>query len=56
MRFVQYERNDKCYIGVELGEKGDIVNLNASDEVFPDDMLRFIQRKDELDEAVQRYI
>ena len=54
MRFVQFMCNGKPCIGVELKEKGDIVNLNAADKVFPSDMRTFIERKDSLLSAVQR--
>lgn len=56
MRLVQFLYNDKPCVGVELQENGNIVNLTAVDDAFPCNMRAFIEGKERLLQAAQRYV
>lgn len=56
MRIVQFLQNGKQYIGLELKEGGDLINLNHADTKIPSDMRSFIDGGDALWKSVERYI
>ena len=55
MRFVQFLQNDKQCVGIELGAKGDFINLTAADPSFPFDLRSFIENGDSMLEAAKRF-
>lgn len=54
MRFVQFLQNVRRCIGLELSEKGDIINLNDVDQTIPSDMRHFIEGDKAMLQAAQR--
>ncbi|KAL4232327.1 Fumarylacetoacetate hydrolase domain-containing protein 2A [Mactra antiquata] len=53
MRIVQFLQNDSRYVGLELGQDGDIVNLSSADSSMPSDTRSFLEAGPELWETAK---
>ena len=55
MRFVQFMQGVRRCIGLELSQKGDIINLTDAGVKIPTDMRSFIEGEKAMLNAAQRY-
>ena len=56
MRLVQFEQFGRQYLGLELSENGDIINLNKVDSTIPCDMRTFLECGEDVWETARRSI
>ena len=54
MRFVQFIKDGMQFIGLELKQGGDLLNLNQADAKIPSDLRTFIEGGDNLWKAAGR--